>query len=366
MAEILFNNYDDFKNGTFTGVSLIEEGRTVSTGSFRITTSSFAGKSVRTLQVQGLATPPENRRKGYVRMMLDLVQKKAVEEGAAVALLHTFSFSFYRKFGYEKVANHLIVRFPAEKIDFVLPEPCFVPCDPSMEGDLIKVYDEFSKGRNLLIKRKKYGDFTGAKKYICYIDGVPSAYVCFDTSVRFEVNRLTDTELFVREFAFVSKEALKKLFSFLRMFTGEFDTVEFSNCAMAPEIDMLLRHYNHTTYRICPDLEARVLDTKALLEANTYPEEEGCFTVKIADGLPSAAGTFKVSYGGGKAAVTKTEGGADIELSPGAFVRSIYGLDVSDVRFASFMDGVTVINETRSKDFFRAFPTRPGGVFEHF
>lgn len=366
MAEVLIDNIDDFKKGTYTEVKVKDGGATVSTAVSRIIPTSFSGRDLPALIIGAVSTPPEFRRMGYVREMFEKMHNKGAENGAAVALIHTFSFAFYRKFGYEKVGNHLIIETPSAKLDFVPYENRFIPCGPDKAADMISIYDTFRKGRNLLVRRNGYGDFAGEKKYICYIGGVPSAYIGFDTAARFEINRLVDTKLTVREFAFVSKEALLAIFSFLRMFEGEFEKIEFANCAPAPEIDMVLRHYNHTTYRIAADIEARPLNTVMILDANAYPRQPGRFTLKINDTLPEVGGVFDVSYGLGGCTIRKADSEPDVELTPGAFIRIVYGLDDSAPEYAAYMEGVNVINERGAADFFRAFPKRPGGVFEHF
>ena len=371
-AVVKIEDIDAFRAGRSVKVTVNDGGALVSSGTFRIARSAFANSELKVLLAAGISTPVEYRRRGYVRAMFEHMHKLAADEGCAAAILHTFSFAFYRKFGYEKVSNHLSASFPLSKLDFVPACADFVPCGEEKTGDLIKIYDRFSAGRNLLLKRSAYSDFSGGRKYICYIDGEPAAYVCLDSSVRFDVNRLTDTRLFVREYAFVSPETMRKLFSFLRMFEGEYEIVEFCDCAMAPEIELMLRHYNHTEYAMRSDLEARVIDTRKILEANTYPKEAGSFTLKIIDDLPTAAGCFRVDFGGGDVRVTEeVNERADLELTAGAFIRLAYGLDGVNASQAAYMDGVKFVSSEVNGcsgicDFFRAFPKRSGGIFEHF
>jgi predicted acetyltransferase len=148
------------------------------------------------------------------------------------------------------------------------------------------------------------------------------------------------------------------------MFEGEFDEIEFSNIAMAPEIDLLLKHYTHTSYRVIPDIMAKTLNTEMMLLANDYPTKEGEFTVKVEDDMESVGGTFKVAYGGGDCKVSRTNSAADLTLSASAFTRLIYGYDGVNAELAKYMDGVMI--EGRAEDFFLAFPKKPCGVFEHF
>jgi len=314
----------------------------------------------------GIGTPVQYRRGGNVRHMFDCLHRMATDEGAVVSLLHPFSFAYYRKFGYEKVSDHMIVRFPTRFIDFV-PRVCnFVPYDDSRLDDLIKVYDQFSKGRNLLLQRFDSRHYSSSDKqvFVCYKNGEPIAYIVYSTHSRLIVNHLGDSLLTVHELAYTSPDALREIFSFLRMFEGEFDEIEFSNIAMCPEVEMLLRHYTHTSYTVVPDIMARVLNTEHLLLANDYPLREGAFTLHVEDNISTVAGTYRVEFGGGDRRVTRVDGSADIELSETAFARLAYGYDGANADTAKYMDGVQI--NGKAEDFFRAFPKKPCGVFEHF
>ncbi|MBQ9543493.1 MAG: GNAT family N-acetyltransferase [Clostridia bacterium] len=348
--------------------ALGEDGGVRSTGRFLFTSAQFASKRVRVMLAASIATPVEFRRGGNVRRMFDLMHSKAADEGCALCLLHPFSFGYYRKFGYERVADHLIARFPTRLIDFADRRCGFVPYLPEMLPEMISVYDAFSKGRNLLLERSTDDFYVSEKyKYRTYLhrtDGVADAYVVFTTENRIDVNHPVDGVLTVREFAFTTPAAAREIFSFLRMFEGEFDTVEFSNCAPAPEIDLLIRHYTHTSYRVLPDIAAKVLNAQILLSSQDYPKKEGAFTLKVESPLPTVGGTWKVEYGGGDCRVSRSPEGPDLELTEPALARLILGCDGVDARIASCMDGVKVNDP--DTDFFAAFPKRPCGVFEHF
>ena len=148
------------------------------------------------------------------------------------------------------------------------------------------------------------------------------------------------------------------------MFEGEFDDITLENVAMCPEVELLLRHYTHTSYTAVPDIMAKTLDTEKMLLAADYPNKEGEFTVKVVDNMPSVAGTFKVSYGGGDCKVERVEAAPDLILEAPAFTRLIYGYDGVSAEIAKYMDGVEISGN--ADDFFLAFPKKPCGVYEHF
>ncbi len=368
-------NFELIQKDRFRGMEYVranalgEDGGVRSTGRFFFTSAQFALTRVPGMLAASVETPVEFRRGGNVRKLFGLMHAKAAEKGCALCLLHPFSFSYYRKFGYERVADHLIARFPTRLIDFVPARCDFVPYKPEMLPEMISVYNEFSKGRNLLIERTTDDHFVSEKHrfraYLHRTDGIADAYVVFTTENRLDVNHPVDGVLSVREFAFTTPAAAREIFSFLRMFEGEFDTVEILSCSPAPEIDLLLRHYTHTSYRVLPDIAAKVLNTELLLRSQDYPKKEGAFTLRVESSLPTVGGTWSVEYGGGEARVSRSElAEPDLELTEPALARLLLGCDGADARIASSMDGVTI--NKPGTDFFAAFPKRPCGVFEHF
>ncbi len=367
MENVMITDRTEFPRGeTLTVAVNGDGGNRLSGGSFTFTECAFAGGSISIMLACGIETPVENRRRGCVRRMFDHMHKYAAEKGAALGMLHPFLFSYYRKFGYERVADHLIVSFPLRELDFV-PRGCeFVPYDETKLSDMISVYEEFGKSRNLLLPRYDGSHYTGGGKqaYIYYENGKPAAYVVLSGSKSLYINNYVNTVLKVNELAYTSPGALKKVFSFLRMFEGEYERAELYDCSLCSEVDMMLRNYVRTSYKILPDISARALDTKKLLEKNVYPEKEGAFTVEVTDALPSAGGVFRVEYGGGKCEVRRTDGKADITLTVAPFTQIVCGYGNYNEYNAAYADGVTVNGDC--EDFFRAFPHTPTGVFEHF
>ncbi|MBQ7378900.1 MAG: GNAT family N-acetyltransferase [Clostridia bacterium] len=356
-------------HGEVMQVACVDEAQTVqSSGAFTLTDSSYGKGTVKTLLAGGIATPVEYRRGGNIRKMFDHMHALAANEGAAVALLHPFSFSYYRQFGYERVSDHVFLRFPTAKIDFV-PRRCgFKAYKEDMLPDILAVYRTFAKGRNLLLPRVNGGRYAdpGRMTYLCYDGEMPIAYVVCSGSKTLSVNHYADTVLTVHEMAYVSPAALREIFSFLRMFEGEYDEIVLCDAGIYTEADMLLTHYMHTAYTIVPDLSARVLNTKAMLSAHEYPQKEGAFTVRVEDTMPSVAGTYRVSYGGGDACVEQLSDGADadVALPVAAFTQLIYGYRALDAHSLAYLEGARILGNC--EDLLRAFPRKPGGIFEHF
>ena len=372
MKKIVFDKPEKDSMGEKLRVYTVnEKEEPLSSGTIIFCDSAFHKGFVKTVVIGGVNTPVENRRGGNIRLMFDEIHKKAASEGAAVALLHPFSFSYYRKFAYEKVSDHLIVSCPLRMIDFV-ERICELVEYKSVDKapDLIKIYNEFAESRNLLIKRKNEGYFQlgipNRHTYIYYDGGEPSGYITFWLSEQFVVNRMTCGVITVDEIAYTSPKALRAILSFLRLYEGEMDDIVFSNISMCPELELMLSHYNHTTYKRVPDVMARVLNTELLLRSAEYPDTKGSFKVKVDDVLESVGGVFLAEWENGECQVSRLDGNtpADLELSAAAFTRLAYGYDGVDAQSAQYMNGVKINNP--DTEFFKVFRKRFGGNFEHF
>lgn len=325
----------------------------------------FAGNQICTMAIGGIATAPEYRRNGCVRLLFDTLFPQASTHGWVMSILHPFSFSYYRKFGYEKVSDHILLSFPITALDFLPRNPDLIPYTDAHTADLISLYERCTTHRNLTFPRQHANAFPHTK-YLYYENGKAEGYIAIETENHYEINRMASDNLHVYEMGYTSPQALRALLGFLRMFEGELDTVLIHDVGMLPEVPLLMKHYTHIEYRIVSDIMARVLDTKALLLANTYPTEKGRFTVRVEDLYDSVRGVYRVEYENGVGNVERLSDEADFDLSApvSSFTRMVYGYDAYDAYLASFMDGVILRNN--AADFFRAFPKRMNGLFEHF
>ena len=367
MTETVIKSRTPFERGQILDVTVTEGGRELCSGVFTLTEAQYGENRIKVMLAGGVGTPVEHRRGGHVREMFASMHALGKSEGAVLSVLHPFSFSFYRKFGYERVADHLTAEFPTRCLDFV-PRQCrLVPYDETRLCDMISVYERFSRGRCLLLPRYDGRYYTGGGRqaYICYEGGEPAAYVVVSGSKTLDVNHYTDTVLTVHELAYTSPGSLEKIFSFLYMFEGEYDRIRMTDLSLCREADLMLRHYMHTEYRLVPDLAARVLDTEKLLDAHTYPRSDGTFTVRVEDGMESVAGLFRVTYGKDGHEVRRIpDGDADLTVDAGALTRILIGAPACDTRGLSYLPGVKVHKDCT--DLIRAFPPRPCGIFEHF
>ena len=353
---------------------LSSDGREMTGAVLTTRQTRFADGWVDSLMLGGVGTDPEYRRRGHVRRIIERAFSQAKARGWAVSILHPFSFSYYRKFGYERVADHLVLDFPLRALDFLPRCDAVEPVrDESAARAAMDVMNAFSRGRGLMPRRVETrfypldGALESGRTYLHRgPDGAPDGYVTLKLDKTFRVNTFVESVLTVRELCFLSPEALRALLGFLRMFDGEAEAVHVDNCAMAPELDVTLRHYMHTTYRVLPDLMARVLDVEALLRANAYPDAPGAFTLRVEDPYGVASGAWSVRYGGGRADIEVLPAGAPCGLTMDVtpLAPLLYGAWDMDAHRLRYVEGVRA--ESSAEDFLRAFPVRPRGIFEHF
>ena len=332
----------------------------------------FAGSWIPSMTIGGVGTSPQYRRQGTVRALLEKLMPTTRENGWYVSLLHPFSFSFYRKFGYERVADTVIADMPMTALDYLPRYADLVPLDEAKDPkEVLSVFAKFNEKRNLSFDRISPDQckYRGATTYLYYnATGECTGYVVVQIENHYDgINRMISDNLHVHEIVYLDRDALLHLLSFLRMYEGELKTIRFHDIGMTPEVDLCLKHFMDTRYDIHPDIMARILDTEAMLKVNAYPTERGIFTLRVEDNLPDVAGTFRVEYENGKCAVERLDNDCakvDLTVGPTALAKLFYGTDAFNAELASYLDGVKMEND--AADFFRAFPKRINGLYEHF
>ena len=356
-----------------------ENGQRMSSGGLTIRPIHFGGKEILCGAVGGVGTEPEYRRGGLVREIFTEMAAECDRRAIPLTILHPFSFAYYRSFGFERVADHRVLEFPITAMSFVPRYPDLIRCTgDTHSAELAEVYNTFAQdGRHLLFKRSPnhFPTADGAKKvYLSRdVEGRPDGYLILEIENYFSVNRMVSVNLHVHELIALTDEAMTKLFGFIRMFEGEMETVKMENIAMIPEVELRLRHYMHTSITILPDIMARINDVKLFFESVPYPAEAGSFTVKTAE--PSRSpwsgektnGIWRVTYRNGTAAVEKLPDGTrdyDFAADIPALTQLVFGYDSYGYDYARHTENTEW--HTPAPDFFRAFPRRPAGIFEHF
>ena len=394
-----------------------DSGEFVSTGDFRVEKVRFCSRYVDMLLCCGIETKPYARRKGLVGRMLSMGEAFGRSRGAVFSVLHPFSFSFYRKYGYERVSDTLIISFPIRALDFVPYCNDLRPLTAEMVPRFREYYDSFNEKRNLMFGLPEDYKAPG-NMYVLTDGGEIRGHVLVDNPKTFDgVNKMNGDGLTVREMGFADPRSLGRILGFLRMFESEQPRVIIKDAGPLPEVDTYLKHYMDTSYVLRPDIMAKVLDSeKALrlvryrkasgnlnalgnlnvsgnlnasgnlnvsgnLNASGTPDasgakcDSGTFTVRINSAEPEVGGTFQIIPDADSPAVTRlckadeahgADGTAnhDIEVSAQALSRLVFGCDSYTAETAAYLPGV-VLSETSQK-VLDAFPKQINGNFYHF
>ena len=359
--------------------ALTDTGEFMSGGTLGFRTVHFSGKEIPCGAIGGIGTDPEYRRGGLVREVITEMANECDRRAIPLTILHPFSFAYYRAFGFERVADHRVLTFPITALNFVPRYPNLIRCKgDTYNTELAQVYNTFAAdGRHLMFKRSTahFPTFDGGKKVYLSHDGEgrPDGYIILEIENYFSVNRMVSVNLHVHELIALTDTAMDKLFGFIRMFEGEMETVKMENIAMIPEVELRLRHYMHTGITILPDIMARINDVQLFFESVPFPAEAGSFTVKTAEPPRSpwsgekTNGVWKVTYQNGTATVEKLPDDTedyDFSADIPALTQLVFGYDAYTPDYARHTHGTRW--RTDAEGFFRAFPRRPAGIFEHF
>ncbi len=353
------------QNESHIRIELIDNNIRASVAEGRMETLYLNGAPLPALAICGIHTAPEYRRKGLVRQSMDRLFEYADAHQLPISLLHPFSDSYYRKFGYERIADHRILSCPMGALEGFERCSDFVCLkDRRRAEELAAVFNTFAAARNAMFQRAADCGHFFAKGRKCYLhcdeSGKADAYLSLSIEKHFFVNNMVDTCLHIHEFAFTTPDALKAILGFIRMFEGETERISFENIAMAPEIEQVFCRYTEAEIRIVPDLMARIHQPAAVLKAMQYPQRAGKFTLCMEDEI------LEVRYAEGNAEVRSLPADAewDLRCDRPALARLLFANDTFSPAEAAYLPGVTLRGSC--EDFFAAFPHRPCGLFEHF
>ncbi|WP_020062372.1 GNAT family N-acetyltransferase [Bacillus sp. 123MFChir2] len=163
--------------------------------------------------IAGVATYPEFRRNGYVKKLLKHVLETMRQDGYSVSMLHPFSVSFYRKYGWELFANRLVCSLT--KADLIMKEHVSGSIKRCKKDSHLKeieiVYEQFAKKYSGMLVRDRdiwlnfvYGDLNAAVYYNQANE--PMGYILY---------KIESSKMKVEEFVPLNSEARTGLWNFI-------------------------------------------------------------------------------------------------------------------------------------------------------
>ncbi|WYP26851.1 GNAT family N-acetyltransferase [Alkalihalobacillus sp. FSL W8-0930] len=237
------------------------------------------GQTMRMGGIAGVASYPEQRRKGLITQLMSYTLKTMREEGHVLSYLHPFAVGFYRKFGWE-------IAF--DEATYTLQPSEFPKPDRTLEGEFervpfsdsrIRTVYEQSCSHGMLVRESWWWEALMEKyaKYetVLYTDskGVPTAYMVY----KVKGHRFETEELVYRE-----SRGLKALLSFIGQHDSMVESVEIT-AAGSEHVAYVLPDPKAKAV-IHPYFMARIVDVEAFFKEFPFTEGTGMsFTLQVED-----------------------------------------------------------------------------------
>lgn len=326
--------------------------------------SYYCGSVFPAVGIGGVSTLPQYRRSGCIRAIFDEIFRLVPERGWVTSYLYPFSHTYYRQFGYERMTMRRTMKVPINDLSVAernTDGELYTGSDSQLQT-ITEIYNEFASRFNAMYRRTAsdhYRDLYSPDPF----KSRKSTYIWKGRA--YATVNIDEGELKVGELAYTDPEALRGIIGFLRIFEGQVGAIRFRDLPEISEVDCIFRHYSNYDYGIGNWGMGRILQVKPLLEANSYPNRSGHFSLKVNDTLEWNRGIFDVEYADGKAEVSlRKDGRFDIEAEIPALTLIMMGSDAYTPETAAYLPGITQTGDTT--DFFEAFPKRKLHVFDRF
>jgi predicted acetyltransferase len=244
--------------------------------------------------IASVATWPEYRRKGMVGKLLIEGLKKMKEQGQTISFLAPFSFSFYRRYGWEMHSEYKKYTLQVNQLpsfDAVHGRIQRVEQDIQL---LNTIYEQYARKFNGMLKRTdEWWDRSvySNKKVTTAIyynkTGEPRGYLIYVVK---------NSEMKIDEFIHLDNEGYKGLWQFIKNHDSMIKKVSYN----APSDDqlMLLLQDPEIEHKVVPYFMVRIVDVASFLEQ--YPFQglmaEESYSVQVIDQYaPWNEGIFQIS-----------------------------------------------------------------------
>ena len=302
----------------------------------------FEGHEIPISEVNMAASLPEGRGLGNVRALMREVLWDFKERGDVFAVLHPFSFAFYRKFGFDLVSENLSQKVPVEQLKNFrcVHQVRQLRCAEDMVV-LKKLYRQYIADKNLAnlqtdrdFEYKGNGDYgepdfwSGGKQRYTYIfSDEQGDHGYFRFVYEFGPEGPFVGDMRVTDFIYDSPAVFCSMLGFIYGMRSKLinvrlelnDPIDLSR--MIPECDKVSRS-------LSGHLMGRVLDVRKVLEMLKQPSGQGKYRIRVEDSfLPENTETLEVIFDDGQAvSVKSTEEAADLAVEVTTFTQLALGL----------------------------------------
>lgn len=282
--------------------------------------SWFDGVKIYSPGIAGVATLPEHRRKGAVKLLLSKAYEEMYSGGAVMSYLYPFSHGFYHKYGYAQASFCNRVSIDIELLDDMGHKGYTKQYYPGNGLDDIKdIYGEFAKKYNFCVVREEWRWktlFSGEphksdeRVLIRYTEnGVPTAYLKFKTVKM----RPYVKDMEVLEAAWKGNDGICGLIALIKAYEGDIRKVTAYVPEDFPAELVTGRHWDLEITRRHTGMN-RVINAGKTLELMKKPKKPGKAVISIKDPqAPWNENRWKVEWEGGQSIVSTTGESPDME-----------------------------------------------------
>lgn len=264
-----------------------------------------------------VATYPEARGTGSVRLLFEAIFNDLREKGTELSYLAPFSQTFYRKFGYENIFDYDEIRIPKETIVQIKPEKTGSIKRVSWENkeaqeSIKELYRKTLGTHNGSLVREDYWwDFVltfnqGRRLAIAYDDqNQACGYIVYGL--------IGASEFMIYEMSYTNLFGLKKLMTFVSSHSGSFDEFVSTNLS-DPKILELFSETQNIVRKTHSSMMARIVNFNEFIEKFSFKQKENNVTLylEVIDDVCSwNAGVFKLAISNGKATCEKIDSSND-------------------------------------------------------
>jgi predicted acetyltransferase len=274
---------------------------------------TFGNAAMPMAGISMVTTPPERRKHGYMRYMIEAILHEMQERGFVISCLHTSSINLYRRFGWDVSSNIL---------EFSLT-PDQIAEQPKTDGRIVRfgidsvekaarVYKTFAKTKNCEIVRDKdhWSRHVLLPDRHCYLcensRGEVEGYLIYEIFDQ-SLPRIRSFGADAKEFIALSHEARCAMFTLMKGLLPQIQSIVFR---VAPNDPCLYYFPNRRVEaKLLPGFMARIIDVKKAFEMKQYaPDVVGKVVFDVKDSiLPSNHDRFMLEVEGGRGHVKRTK-----------------------------------------------------------
>lgn len=284
-----------------------------------------------------VASPPESRRKGMVRTLLERSLEEYRDRDRILSVLWPFQYEFYRKYGWETANERVCYACPPDALAFAtaaVDDPKFVAVSPDSCDALDGVYQRHASEYALSIERDEAwwrhrvlsNDGPDPFVYALERDGSPAGYLVYTIEGEEQGSRTMS----VQELAADDHDDYLSLLSFCHTHDSQVDAIELPGPTDSSLLDLTPKPETvDCTVETGPMV--RIVDVEPALSSVAYSNVDASerphrLALSVSDPLVEwNDGTFALEVSDGEATCERTAGEATVELDVGALSQLLAG-----------------------------------------